>query len=353
MPNLIEQMNVLKGLTDEHLQGEVSAPSGAAPPYLVLSELNRRKDMRQRYEGEAARRKQRTTVVEDMVPARNSAAGGGAPTGGLDALGTSGPAPVGAPAPVGFATGGLVDYNDIAERYQTKLAGLDGADNARAMALLAASGAILDGNSSNTLKNVGSGITAGLTSYQDQMQLASKEETDLLRSLLDVGQAQSALDLSREDRDFRERQLAQERELADARLATERTPAGLQTLKYLKDHPEDVDLYKSTIGLPGGNTEFGQDARAQAAFSGVFDDVVKQVKDRFNNDRRSYSNKPEDKIAMQQEIEKAAYAEAVARYEALYPEFRSYADIYKSKLGTLGAPDAAVVDQKDPLGLGL
>ena len=65
--NLIEQMNVLKGLDDQMLQREVSAPSGAVPPFLVLSEMNRRKDMRDRYMGEMARRRPQTTVAQDVM----------------------------------------------------------------------------------------------------------------------------------------------------------------------------------------------------------------------------------------------------------------------------------------------
>jgi len=337
MSNLIEQMNVLKGLTDEHLQGEVSAPSGAAPPYLVLSELNRRKDMRQRYEGEAARRKQRTTVVEDMVPARNSAAGGGAPTGGLDALGTSGPAPVGAPAPVGFATGGLVDYNDIAERYQTKLAGLDGADNARAMALLAASGAILGGNSSNTLKNVGSGITAGLTSYQDQMQLASKEETDLLRSLLDVGQAQSALDLSREDRDFRERQLAQDQAQFDARSTQERKPADVVEWEYIQSlPPEEQAAYKAAHPAYNPNA-LTNDLRVADKIDQIYEDAQKK-----------YPIKEYDEPPAAADKQQKARVEAYQRIKAAYGAI--YADEWAAGIGlmpgdlVLGATPSVAAD---------
>ena len=106
--NLIEQANVLKGLDDTMLQQQVQA--GTVPPYLVLSEMNRRKDMRARYEGELARRKPQTTVAEDMM-------GGLQPGGPMAAAPAIDPAAMGsgsgiaaaaaAPGGPGFAEGGI------------------------------------------------------------------------------------------------------------------------------------------------------------------------------------------------------------------------------------------------------
>ena len=127
MPNLIEQMNVLKGLSDEALNGEMGAPSGSVPPYLVLSEVNRRKDMRQRYEGQQAQRAKRTTVMEDLVgPMAVPMMAQGAPA-------PSGIGAVAQPEVQGFADGGIIDYADIAQKYQERLGGLgEDRDPARA-----------------------------------------------------------------------------------------------------------------------------------------------------------------------------------------------------------------------------
>jgi hypothetical protein len=206
--NLIEQMNVLKGLDDAMLQQEVKAPSGSVPPYLVLSEMNRRKDMRQRYEGELARRKPQTTVAADMMaglqpggpmaaaPAIDPAAmGSGA---GIAAAAPGG----GSMQPPGFADGGIVDFASIAKRYNDKLSGLDDdRDRARALALIAASAGMLGGGHSNTLQNVGLGIDAGVKSYGDAINTIDSRETDLLRNLTD-------LDLTQQDKAFREREFA-------------------------------------------------------------------------------------------------------------------------------------------------
>jgi hypothetical protein len=202
MANLIEQMNVLKGLDDASLQGEIQSPSGSAPPFLVLTEINRRKDMRQRYDSDKARQKPSTTVVEDVafgLPAM-PASTQGMPGGIGDAMG----APM--PPVQGFNDGGLVE---AMKRYNTRLSGLgDDRDRARAMALLAASGAILGGGSSNTLKNVGAGIGAFAGSYGDQLKNIDSQEIELLRGISTVGQEQRLTDMAEMDRDFRERQLA-------------------------------------------------------------------------------------------------------------------------------------------------
>ena len=236
MANLIEQMNVLKGLDDASLQGEIQSPSGSAPPFLVLTEINRRKDMRQRYDSNKARQKPSTTVVEDMtfgLPAM-PASTQGMPGGIGEAMGAPMPPVQGfsmgglVDAVPGYAEGGVVDYSDMARRYNDRLAGLSGdRDRARAMALLAASGAILGGGSSNTLKNVGGGISAFAGSYGDQLRGIDSQELELLRGISNVGQAQSQMDMAALDQDFRERQLASQERQAAARLNTERKPVDI------------------------------------------------------------------------------------------------------------------------------
>lgn len=127
MANLIDQMNILKGLDDQTLGAELSRPSGAVPPYLVMSELSRRKDMRQRYAGQLAQQKPATTVLQDqlsgLAPPSGVAAGQGAPMPPMGGVGSSPSGPVGAPmpasmginaaadpAPTGYRQGGIVHY---------------------------------------------------------------------------------------------------------------------------------------------------------------------------------------------------------------------------------------------------
>lgn len=127
MANLIDQMNILKGLDDQTLGAELNRPSGAVPPYLVMSEISRRKDMRQRYAGQLAQQKPATTVLQDqlatLAPPSGVAAGQGASVGMPGGLGSPSagpgapmPAPMGinagasAAPPTGYRQGGIVHY---------------------------------------------------------------------------------------------------------------------------------------------------------------------------------------------------------------------------------------------------
>jgi hypothetical protein len=230
--NLIEQSNVLKGLDDAMLQQQVQA--GTVPPYLVLSEMNRRKDMRARYEGELARRKPQTTVAEDTMASLGPSMTEGGPMAAAPAID---PAAMGSGAGIaaavpggggpGFADGGIVDYASVAKRYNDKLNGLDEEkDRARALALLAASAGMLSGGSSNTLKNVGLGINAGVKSYGEGLTAIDSRESELLRNLTD-------LDLTQQDRVFREREFAyrQQNDAAD-RAAAEAERLAKNTDRY-------------------------------------------------------------------------------------------------------------------------
>ena len=251
--NLIEQMNVLKGLDDTMLQQQVQA--GTVPPYLVLSEMNRRKDMRARYEGELARRKPQTTVAEDLgsgmqpggpmaqAPAIDPAAmGSGA---GIAAAVPGGGGP-------GFADGGIVDMAGIRQRYQTKLDGLDeDRDRARALALIAASAGMLGGGSSNTLKNVGLGINAGVQSYGTALDTIDSRESGFLKDLTD-------LDLAEQDANYRERAFALQRE-QENRLNNP-PPSYAQTPVFMVDPQGQQHLAQPSTGggyLINGSTYQG------------------------------------------------------------------------------------------------
>ena len=229
MPNLIEQMNVLKGLSDEALNGEMGAPSGSVPPYLVLSEVNRRKDMRQRYEGQQAQRAKRTTVMEDL-------AGPMAMRGGMP--GAPAPTGIGAaaqPEVQGFADGGIIGYADIAKKYQERLGGLgEDRDRARAMALIAAGAGIMGGGHSNTLQNIGIGAQTGIASYADAIKTVDSDELALMRGLTDIGQLQQSLAQAEEDRGLRREEI----DISRDRLTTEKKPADVLTFEYYQSLDE-------------------------------------------------------------------------------------------------------------------
>ena len=50
MYNILEVEDKIKGLPDQALMREAQFPSGSVPPFLVVSELQRRNQMRKSYE---------------------------------------------------------------------------------------------------------------------------------------------------------------------------------------------------------------------------------------------------------------------------------------------------------------
>ena len=66
MMNILEQEDIIKGLPDQALMQEAQMPSGQVPQYLVVSEIQRRSDMRKRYKAEQGEMPQ-ATVKEQVV----------------------------------------------------------------------------------------------------------------------------------------------------------------------------------------------------------------------------------------------------------------------------------------------
>lgn len=62
--NIIKLQDQLRGVPDDTLVGYVQNPTGQVPTYLALSELQRRKDMRSKYQ---ANKPEEKTVAEDLV----------------------------------------------------------------------------------------------------------------------------------------------------------------------------------------------------------------------------------------------------------------------------------------------
>jgi len=62
--NIVKLQNELKGVPDDALIGYVQNPTGTVPSYLALSELQRRKEMREKYK---AAQPEKTTVAEDLA----------------------------------------------------------------------------------------------------------------------------------------------------------------------------------------------------------------------------------------------------------------------------------------------
>lgn len=68
--NIVKLQNALKNIPDESLIGYVQNPTGQVPTYLALSELQRRKNMKEKYE--SAQQAPETSVAEDLTQASTS-----------------------------------------------------------------------------------------------------------------------------------------------------------------------------------------------------------------------------------------------------------------------------------------
>ena len=84
--NIFQQEDVIKGMPDQALMKEAQAPTGRIPQYLVVSEIQRRADMRKRFAGEQQSMPQ-STVKDQIV------------SGGIAGLGQQGQAPQGGMMP--------------------------------------------------------------------------------------------------------------------------------------------------------------------------------------------------------------------------------------------------------------
>jgi hypothetical protein len=107
--NIIEAEDLVKGLPDQALFQEAQYPSGRIPQFLAVSEVQRRQDMRQRFQ--ATQQGQQATVKDQILQ------GGIGSTGMAPEMSSAPPMapqmpPQGAPMPppVGMAMGGIVPY---------------------------------------------------------------------------------------------------------------------------------------------------------------------------------------------------------------------------------------------------
>ena len=66
MPNILQMQEILKGIPDDKLMQEVQQPTGNAPTYLVMTEIERRKKVRDEYTGQL-KEQDKKTVLEDMI----------------------------------------------------------------------------------------------------------------------------------------------------------------------------------------------------------------------------------------------------------------------------------------------
>jgi hypothetical protein len=83
MMNVLELQDNLKNFSEDQLVNEMQQPSGNVPQYLVLSEINRRKRIRDDYQQQQQAEQSKMTVAQEKL------AGAGVPAEGLAGLAAS------------------------------------------------------------------------------------------------------------------------------------------------------------------------------------------------------------------------------------------------------------------------
>lgn len=113
--NIIKLQNMLRGVDDNALINYVQNPQGEVPSYLALSELQRRKDTRAKYQAEQA---PESSVAEDLEQETMSDQGGLAMLAGQPQMQMEDQGVAGLPVPddmyqdQNFAGGGIVAFED-------------------------------------------------------------------------------------------------------------------------------------------------------------------------------------------------------------------------------------------------
>lgn len=358
--NLIEQQNALKGLTDESLQAELSRPSGSTPPFLIATEVSRRKSARERYDGAKAKMPP-TTVLQDLIGnGATEAAMGGMPPQAATPAGLEAAMPMAdasMPQQTAFAEGGLVgalDYDAIGQRYADTLGGLgERRDRARALALLQAGGAIMGGGSSNFLTNLGKGVSAGASSYGTALDQIDQDEQRTLAAALDLQRAQQGDELTRLQFDWTKDRAGQEDALTregwarndvpasvrEAQAFDEMTPA--QQATYLKLNPPPATL--------------GVDEK----LAGQFDDIYQQVDKAYPPlaSMDTLGKSAEEVAALIEARAQKVIQQTYARIKAAYGPEAAAKYARQAGIGDGAAltatPDGGSMGGDDPLGLGL
>lgn len=119
--NIVEIQDDLKNYSDEQLTTEMTGPSGQVPQFLVLSELTRRKRMRDEFNRKS--KDNTSSVADDMLREMAAPSAGGVPQGGIgDMAQAMAPqtdvAMNTAQEPQGFAEGGRVRGVEIDHQVQ-------------------------------------------------------------------------------------------------------------------------------------------------------------------------------------------------------------------------------------------
>ena len=360
--NLIEQQNQLRGLPDDALPKQMQ--SGSVPPFLVLSEINRRKTARERYEAQASKYKAaQPTVAEELL--------GAAAPRGLDAAAMMGGQPQAAPQGIaaampqmdamatppgyanggmvgGYANGGAVGYAggglaDILKIYQDRYAKL-GDPNKQALkaALMSIGAGMVGGGSANFMKNVGAGLSAGVPVYQNTLANADEEALKLLNAQADIEQSMSRERQAELDRQAEAQYRTQNLDIQRAGLA----PAPVREAQWLMGA---TDEEKAAYDKVTEQNQSAEDARAASAFNSVKNRIARTYIDSMGNPTNAVPSDIADKLMSadptvsakaRADLDALIRRQAVDEYSFSYPDYAAYADRYAGMIEQ-AAPEAS------------
>lgn len=344
MANLLNTQNMLKNLSDEQLDQEVNAPTGSAPSFMLMAEMQRRQNMRQAYEGEVQRANEgRTTVMEDLMRGTPTptAAEGAVELGASASPPTQPPIPldgemVGEPMQTfqyGGQVQGLGTYADLGAELANMRAGQE--ESARMQRNLG-------------LAQIGFGIAAGTSPFfatnlggaQQGLQMLSKQQADrdamnlrLLGTQADLIGAQQRGDLAAADFAFRQAEAQRRAVLDQQRLAASQTTASMRE-------------YERALKDPAGYGKFLQQRRSSSpsetrdanTAAGAVKAAEKNVRAKLgpiSPERAKIRAAPKEKrAAMEAALEADIRSRAIQEARELYPHLSHHFDRMSSAIAT-------------------
>lgn len=280
MPNILELQDDLKNFDDAQLTDAVNDPSGPIPQYLVLTEMNRRKNIR---DSAIMQEPQPQTTIAEELSTQMSPYGAPPPvsapeaSAGFPALANASQV-TGGGVPPGFANGGYVfDPNNPFMGIADQLGDMrDRNAKARAdasnVALMNIGFGIAASKSPYFGQAVGEGGMAGMSAYRQYQKDLAGQEMDFLRHNLALAQAQQSTNLAAQQRELDERRL----DIAERELT--RLPANVRTMQWLSDQPKEVqDEYSRMFGTKGTKTTLKDLDKAATIYEDTANQMLKPL----------------------------------------------------------------------------
>jgi hypothetical protein len=258
--------------------------------------------------------------------------------------------------PIGYEVGGPVE---LMEAYNQRLSGMDAdRDMAQRMALINIGAQIMAGRSRNTLKNIGTGLSAALPSYQQSMERLNTQEMQAMRDQIDLA------------RQMEQDRLAQANFERDAQLDELRIGAAEEEAKYAnlpegarnvllrqqleKDNPDLFSALVASEQTAADEALSEDNLRLSSNFNSINKTVARRYfasdgtpTDAVPSDIRDLldSVDPTEVAAGHAQLQQLIKREAVSAFRVSHPDHWSFADRVEKNLDMVGgAPGASLLN---------